>query len=161
MLEVLSAVTGESIAVFEDDEIADASVKALKQRLARKIGVPRFLLKLLQDNRPLDDDQTFPLHDDQILTIQVVHLLKVQFLPPDGEQNQGIMVACEGNDDKLLEQHLNKPRNPNFEDANQITPLFAAASNGNLKCVRLLLEAGANKDQGRTDNGATPLWHSS
>ena len=35
MLEVLSAVTGESIAVFEEVEIADAgSVKALKQRLA-------------------------------------------------------------------------------------------------------------------------------
>ena len=165
MPEVLSAMTGESIAVFEEDEIADASVKALKQRLARKIGVPRFLLQLLQDNRPLDDDQTFPLHDDQILTIQVVHLVKVQFLRPDGEQNQGIMVACEGNDDKLLEQHLNQPRNPNFEDANQITPLYAAASNGNLKCVHLLREAGANKDQGRTDNGSTPLliaaenWH--
>ena len=38
MLEVLSALTGESIAAFEDEEIADASVKALKQRLARKIG---------------------------------------------------------------------------------------------------------------------------
>ena len=150
MLEVLSAMTGESIAVFEDDEIADASVKALKQRLARKIGVPRFLLQLLQDNRRLDDDQTFPLHDDQILTIQVVHLVKVQFLPPDGEQNQGIMVACEGNDDKLLEQHLNQHEIQISKMPNQITPLYAAASSGNPECVRLLLEAGANKDQGRT-----------
>ena len=30
--------------------------------------------------------------------------------------------------------------------------------NGSLKCVLLLLEAGANKDQGRTDTGSTPLY---
>ena len=69
MLEVLSAVTGESIAVFEDEELADASVKALKQRLAQEIGIPRFRLRLLHDNCPLDDDQT--------LTLQVVRLVKV------------------------------------------------------------------------------------
>ena len=158
MLKVLSATTGESIAVFEEDEIADASVKALKQHLARKIGMPRFRLRLLQDNCVLDDDQTFPLDDDQTLTLQVVQLVKLQFLPPDWEQEQGLMVACEENDDELLEQYLNHPRNPDFEFENRITPLYVAASNGNLKCVRLLLEAGANKDQALTINGATPLF---
>ena len=69
------------------------------------------------------------------------------------------MVACEENDDKLLEQHLNQPRNPNFEDANAMTPLCAASRNGSLKCVSsLLIEAGANKDQGTTDDGSTPLF---
>ena len=38
MLEVLSALTGESIAVFQDLGFAEGSVKALKQRLAQKIG---------------------------------------------------------------------------------------------------------------------------
>ena len=42
MLEVLFAVTGEPIAVFEDDELADASVMGFKQHLAQKLGVPRF-----------------------------------------------------------------------------------------------------------------------
>ena len=41
MLEVLSARTGESIAVFEDVGFAEGSVKALKQRLAQKIGISR------------------------------------------------------------------------------------------------------------------------
>ena len=45
MLEVLSAVTGESVAVFEHEELADASVKALKQCLAKKLGIPRFRLR--------------------------------------------------------------------------------------------------------------------
>ena len=151
MLEVLSAVTGESIAVFEDEEIADVSaVKALKQRLAGKIGLPRFRQRLLQDSCLLGDDQTFAM--------QVVHLVILEFLPPDTEQDRGIMVACLENDDTLLEQQLNKPRSPNFQDANQKTPLYAAASSGSLKCVLLLLEAGASKDQGKTDNGSTPLY---
>ena len=80
-VEVVSAVTGESIAVFEKDEFADASVKALKQRLAQQIGVPRFRLRLLQDNCTLDDDQT--------LAMQVVQLVRMEFLPPDMEQDRG------------------------------------------------------------------------
>ena len=86
MLEVRSAVTGESIAVFEDEDIPDASVKAVKQRLAWKIGLPRFRLRLLKDNCPLDDDQT--------LALQVVELVILGFLPPDTEQDRGLMVAC-------------------------------------------------------------------
>ena len=156
MLEVRSAVTGESVAVFEHEELADVSVKALKHRLAQKLGIPHFRLRFLQDNFVLDDVQT--LIDDQTLTHQLVQLVILEFLQPDTEQDKGIMVACEGNDDKLLEQHLNQPRNPNFEDANGMTPLCAASLNGSLKCVSLLIEAGANKDQGLTDDGATPLY---
>ena len=148
-IEVVSAVAGESIAVFERQEFADASVKALKQRLAQQIGVPRFRLRLLQDNCPLDDDQT--------LAMQVVQLVRMEFLPPEMEQDCKIMVACRHNNDTLLEQHLNQPRSPNFEDANEQTPLFVAASNGSLECVLLLLEAGAEKDKGRVDTGETPL----
>ena len=106
MLEVLSAVTGESIAIFEEVDFAEGSVKALKHRLAQKIGIPRFRLRLLQDNSPLDD-QTLIVN--QTLTLQVVQLVILEFQLSDGEQDQGIMVACEENDDKLLEQHLNQP----------------------------------------------------
>ena len=141
MLEVLSAVTGKSIAVFEEVDFAERSVKALNRHLAQKIGIPGFRLRLLQDNCPLDDDQT--LIDDQTLTLQVVQLVILNVLPPDREQDRRIMVACEENDDKFLEQNLNQPRDPNFEDANQVTLLYAAASNGHLRCVSLLIEAGA------------------
>ena len=78
-----------------------------------------------------------------LLTLQVVQLVILNVLPPDREQDRRIMVACEENDDKFLEQNLNQPRDPNFEDANQVTLLYAAASNGNLRCVSLLIEAGA------------------
>ena len=91
MLEVLSAVTGESIAVIEEVDFAEGSVKALKQRLAQKIGVPRFRLRILQHNCPLDDNQT--LIDNQTLTLQVVQLVILEFLPPDMEQDREIMVG--------------------------------------------------------------------
>ena len=145
MLEVLSAVTGESIAVFDEVDFAEGSVKALKQLLAPKIGLPRFRLRLLQDNCSLDDNQNLISH--QTLALQVVQLVILEFLPPDVKQDREIMVACRQNDDKLLEQH-----------ANAMTPLYAASLNGSLKCVLLLLEAGANKDQGTTDDGSTPLY---
>ena len=85
----------------------------------------------------------------------------LEFLLPDSEQDNAIMAACVANDDKLLEQHLNQPRNPNFKTALAMTPLCAASRNGSLKCASLLIEAGANKDQGATDDGLTPVLHSS
>ena len=95
MLEVLSAVTGESFVVFEEADFAEGSVKALRQRLAQKIGIPCFRLRLLQDNCPLDDNQT--LFENQTWTRQVVQLVILEFQLPDREQDQGIMVACEEN----------------------------------------------------------------
>ena len=35
--------------------------------------------------------------------------------------------------------------------------MLVAAENGHLEVVRLLVESGANKDQGMIDDGATPL----
>ena len=147
-VEVVSAVTGESIAVFEREEFADASVKASKQRLAQQICVPRFRLRLLQDNSPLDDDQT--------LAMQVVQLVKIEFLPPDMEQGREIIEACYQNNDKLLEQNLNQPRRPNFEDADAMTPLCAAALNGNRKCVSLLFFTHRSRCAARGDGVSRP-----
>ena len=38
------------------------------------------------------------------------------------------------------------------------TPLLIAADEGHLEVVQFLVECGANKDQGRTNDGATPLF---
>ena len=149
MLEVHSALTGEPIAVLEDEEGADDSVKVLKQRLAQKIGLTRFRLRLIQDNRPIDDNET--------MSLKVVQLVILEFLPRDFEQEREVMMACQANDDKLLEEQLSQPRNPNFQAADGKTPLYVASRHGSLECVHLLIEAGAQIDQGMTDIGETPL----
>ena len=151
MLEVHSALTGEPIAVLEDEEFDD-SVKVLKRRLAQENGLTRFRLRLIQENRPIDDNET--------MSLKVVQLVILEFLPPDFEQERDVILACQENDDKLLEEQLAQPRNPNFEDADGKTPLYVATCHGSLTCVHLLIEAGAQIDQGLTDNGetiATPL----
>ena len=53
MLEMLSAVTGESVAAFEHEELADASGKALKKRLVQELGIPCFRLRLLHNSCPV------------------------------------------------------------------------------------------------------------
>ena len=151
MIEVLYAGSGEKAAEFEYEEIPDASVKVLKQRLAQKMHLPRFRLRLLQDDCPLDDYQTF--------RPQVVQLVILQFCPPDRKQDQDLIVACQRHDDTVLERHLKQPRSPNFHYSHlKVTPLYVAAGEGSLKCVLLLLEAGADKEKGQVETGATPLY---
>ena len=58
--------------------------------------------------------------------------LRVEFLLPDREPEPSVMVACMNNDYELLGQKLKPPRNPNFKNANRVTPLYVAASKGNL-----------------------------
>ena len=50
----------------------------------------------------------------------------------DREPEPSVMVACMNNDYELLGQKLKPPRNPNFKNANRVTPLYVAASKGNL-----------------------------
>ena len=182
MLEVLLAVTGESIAEFEDQEIGGVPVKVFKQRLGRKLSLSRFRLRLLHNDALLDDDQT--------LTLQVIQLVVSDYLPRDEEQEERIMNACEENDQELLEQVLNQPRSPNFTAAlsaktplyvacawgsvqcisllveanatiahgcRNVTPLMAAAGGGHLESVRFLLESDADGEQCRPEDGTTPL----
>ena len=47
----------------------------------------------------------------------------------------------------------------NFHDSDlKGPPLYVAAGEGSLKCVLLLLEAGADKEKGQVETGATPLY---
>ena len=149
MLEVLSAVTGQSIAAVDETALADNSVKALKQYLAQQLGIPRFRLRLLHYNEVLRNE-------DSLDTLQVVQLVFLDFLPHDTEQEGDIMVACEENNRQFLEQYLNEPRSPNFTAAlNAMTPLYRACAWGALDCVSLLIEAGANIEHGLRSE--TPL----
>ena len=46
------------------------------------------------------------------MSLKVVQLVILEFLPRDFEQEREVMMACQANDDTLLEEQLSQPRNP-------------------------------------------------
>ena len=65
MLEVRS-MSGEVISL-ETEEGTDDSVKGIKHKLAQKIGLTRFRLRLVIDNRTMKDDETMSLEVVQLV----------------------------------------------------------------------------------------------
>ena len=183
MLQVVSAVSGETILSLEAAGFQSMSVRDLKKSLELQTGCSRFCQKLLRDHSPLaDDDPLSPLTDETL------HLLLMQFLPPD-EKDAELMSACRICPPEMVEAILRQPRDPNvmskgrtalhyvargkyggpncrllleaWADANTRaddgnTPLHDAAALGNLEVAHILLKSGADKDA-RTASGLTPL----
>ncbi len=149
MVNVVLALTGEPIAVYNDEDLADCSVKALKRLLAHKVGKTRFQLELLGENCLLDDEQTLT-HDEQTLTLLIQEFVLVE--------NDHLQILTSENDWEALEKELKTPRDPNFRGEGQDPALWVAASAGNIDCLSLLLEAGAEKDEACSPFGETSLW---
>ena len=107
MLQVVSAVSGETILSLEAAGFQSMSVRDLKKSLELQTGCSRFCQKLLRDHSPLaDDDPLSPLTDETL------HLLLMQFLPPD-EKDAELMSACRICPPEMVEAILRQPRDPN------------------------------------------------
>ena len=140
-MEVCSVLSGETLLVLEADDFEGKSAKTLKHCLAAHVAVSRFRQRLFsEDGSRIQDDDVFALAPAKI------QLLLVEALLPDAEQREKIISAARDNDCNVLEQLLQSPQDPNAADENGNTPLHAAARNGHLNPVKLLLEAGAETD---------------
>ena len=119
-----------------------APVKALKKRLAQKLGIPRFRLRILQGNCPLDDNQT--LIDDQTLDPYSCAACDPGVSAPwqgarwghdssmCGKWRQAFWAALEpATKSQCLGSRV------------RFKPLCAAAFARSLDCISLLIEAGA------------------
>ena len=157
LLVVRSAGSGEVLAEFAGDEfqrMVEAhgnTVRALKLQLKSEGFGGRFQLLLLNDSAEMQDDEVLVPPLD-------LNLVRMPFLPFDEAETDAFIEACE--DGRLGEveaklQQLQDPNDP--EAAVWWTALHAAAGNGHLEVVRLLLEAGAFCDEATKDEGATPL----
>lgn len=112
----------------------------LAESVAAQIGVPRFR------QRFLSEDGFQEISDDEVFTQRVkVQLLLLELCLPESREYEQMISACRDNDSMVLEELLQRPRNPNFT-ADGITLLHHAAANGHIEPTRLLLEAGAFKD---------------
>ena len=149
MIEVLSAVSGEPVAVVNAQEFEGQPVQVLKKCLEAQTGLPRFRQRLLSAGGEEITGNSISLSHD-------LQLLLLEYLPPDAEQDEKLAVACSDNNAEEVEKLLCQPRNPNAKiRSDGRTALHCAAENGNLDCARLLLEAGAEK--GVKAKGKAPL----
>eukprot|EP00435_Cladocopium_sp_Y103_P056411 s1173_g19.t1 len=143
---------GETLLVLEADDFEGKSAKTLKQCLATHVGVSRFRQRVFsEDGSRIQNDDVFALAPAKI------QLLLVEPLLPDAEQRDKIVSAARDNDCTVLEQLLQSPQDPNTTDENGNAPLHAAAKNGHLNPVKLLLEAGAETDPQTEAGRLTPL----
>ena len=155
MLCITSAFSGDVIAELCALQLHGSSAVEVKQAVAAECGVPRFRQRLfLEDGSELEGDNLK-------LEAQTLELVILNFGPPDEEEDQELIEACRNEYETEVERLLMLPRNPNVRDQswflpNGPTPLHLASQMGNLRLVRLLLEAGADPDA--VAHGATALF---
>ena len=153
MCSVYSAVSGEKLAFLDERE--GKTGRQIKQALSDRIGISRFRQRIwLQD-------WSREIRDDEVLGSEAVsvHLVLLDYLPADLEEDRKMMAASANNDVQVIERLLQHPRNPNAtsEDDGR-TSLHHAAANGHVGSMRLLLEADTIKDSRDTNaKGWTPL----
>eukprot|EP00435_Cladocopium_sp_Y103_P004191 s723_g1.t1 len=143
----------EVLTVLDSTEVEGKTALAVKQALVPKVGVSRFRQKLLDGANEIPDDQVFTS------TPERVQLVKLEFCPPDAEEDKQMLSAARNNNLVALEDLLRRPRDPNVTGEDCCTPLHHAVQSGHGEPVRLLLEAGAEVDRhGDGDFEVTPLW---
>eukprot|EP00435_Cladocopium_sp_Y103_P064356 s175_g26.t1 len=109
--------------------------------LTRLIDVTIFRQRLFSE-----DGSAIP--DDEILASAPVKIMIVilEYFQTDAELTQRMMSASIHNDMIELESLLRKPLNPNVRDENGTMPLHWAAKRGHVESLKLLIEAGTEKD---------------
>ena len=154
-MEIIAALSGATVARLDEDELrcmveAGQGVGNLKQHLSAHIGYTRFQQRLLNDTIELEDDMPLQF-------MPTVQLVVLNFSPADEILAQQLLSSCEHNMLGKLQRLLKMPLNPNVRDrTTQDTALHIGAHRGRAEFVRLLLEAGADKDA-KNAYGATAL----
>ena len=156
MLHVRAALSGNPVEELHVEELKvglqeteELRAVALKRVLAAKLGCTRFRLKLLGgDTKVIADDA--PLSGPADFT-----LVRMDFQSSDEATNATFISACKEGRVTEVEGLLHGSQNPDARDAQDNrngTGIYWAARNGHL---RLLLEAGADKDAASNFGGTS------
>ena len=119
-------------------------MKSLKTLVGKQIGVTRFCQKWLAE------DQS-ELQDEALVTASLadVQLVVLNFVPADAREVEKLVRASYMNRLDQVDELLRKPLNPNAvarRNCRAASALHFAAVQGHSAVVKLLLEAGADKD---------------
>ena len=157
LMSQVRALSGQLVAELQIEELraklqetAELQAVVLKELLATQLGCSRFLLKLSEGSTVIDDYA--PLTGPKEFTV-----VKMDFAEHDQRRNVTFMDACSSGRTMEVEDLLRARQNPDEADAdNSFRGIHYACRSHRLNVVRLLLEAGADKDA-VTDSGWTPL----
>ena len=155
-MRVTSATSGNEVVVLDDDfeeffESNGRSVLTLKKYLSRRIAQPRFRQRIL-------DGGDGELCDKQEISAPVeLQLVLLDIWPPEQHNDAEFIAACANNQVDKVEVMLQRPQNPDTRDSDGWPALHFAAEAGNVRCVELLLESGADLESTATEDGSTAL----
>ena len=126
------------------EEFEGKTVRSLKTLVAKQIGVSRFRQRWLSEDH-------IELKEDDFATASDVQLLVLDYVQARDGDVSNLFEACDTNDVEQVDELLRKRVNPNLMDSfswsdGQIAS-HMAARRGNVQCLALLLEAGADKDK--------------
>ncbi|CAE7614757.1 kidins220b [Symbiodinium sp. CCMP2592] len=168
----ITLLSGKDVASLPLEELSD--VKALKQRLYEQHGLPpRFRQRFLHEENTLEDAVTLASvmesqagHGDATLSEAVnpdavmdLRVLILEFSDVSHGQRIQLTDAARAGIVDEVESLLQLPMDPDAvlnEDLH--TPLMHASGNGHVDVVRLLLEAGAQKDALDCDGTTALIW---
>ena len=138
--EPLAELHLENLKLQESD--GPAPVVVLKRFLGAQLGISRFCLKLMGDSTEIEDDTPLAGPAEFLL-------VRMEFQVSDGETVQAFLSACAEGPATEVQRLLEAPKDPQAREPGPkgCMGIHVAARHGHLDIVKLLLEAGSDKDE--------------
>ena len=124
------------------EDFRGKNAKDVKNAAAAELGISALR------QRFLSQDGARVIEDDEVLSGEMVtlQLVKLEYLPPNAEEDGKMASAARDNDLVALNELLRCPRDPNVTDDTGRTASHHAAEHGHVEAMQLLLSAGARMD---------------
>ena len=154
----IQSLSGQEVAAYDRDELArleesaGSAVRGIKRQLESSVMFSRFRQILLRGDEVLEEDACLELP-------LVLQLVISEYREPEAGKLPQLLSALARDAAREVDAWLRRPHDPDLVHEGQ-TGLLRAASSGAVDCVRLFLEAGADREK-PAGNGATPLVEAS
>ena len=155
MLVVQWRASGNQVAALDDKQLPPSNtVRDLKRYLHQLTGMSPFRQSLADS-----EDLSQELPDDNLLKVPgVLMLLTKSFCSGEEARYNELRQATEKNSVQDVEALLREPQDPDLVDKSNWSALHVACRKNHIEIVRLLLEAGCDKDIATRSYGDDSQW---